>query len=134
MVNWPAVIVAAITPTILGMTWYSLKMFGSVWMVEAKISPAAGEEGKKDMPKFVVLSLISGLIVSYILANLVLWLNVDSWAGVLGLTVMMWLAFFMPQALNRVMWERASKKLFWINGGYEFVNWLIVVAILTFWQ
>lgn len=44
-----------------------------------------------------------------------------------------WIGFFLPVQLSRVVWEKHSWRLFAIHGGYHLVATVLVTLILVFW-
>jgi Protein of unknown function (DUF1761) len=48
--------------------------------------------------------------------------------------ISVWVGFFIPVQLNRVVWEKHSWKLFSINAGYHIVAAVAVSLILSYWQ
>jgi hypothetical protein len=47
--------------------------------------------------------------------------------------ISVWIGFFVPVHLSRVVWEKHSWKLFFINSGYHLVATIVVALILSYW-
>ena len=87
--NWIAIFVAAIVPMVLGALWYSNALFARPWMRAVDRT----EDELKGAGMGYVLSAIGAVLMSYALARLVRWAEVDDlWNGALvGLLV--WVGF-----------------------------------------
>lgn len=38
LINWPAVVVAALSSFVIGGIWYHPKVFGTAWMIDSKLT------------------------------------------------------------------------------------------------
>lgn len=64
-VNLVAVLVSLLVSVVIGMVWYSPKVFGRTWVKLAKIDPKKG-----DMKMSMISVFVSGFIMAYVLAHL----------------------------------------------------------------
>lgn len=62
-INFLAVVVAALVPTVLGFIWYHPKVFGNVWMVAAGMDEEKIKSG--NMPVIFGLSLLFSLMLAW---------------------------------------------------------------------
>ncbi len=130
-VNWPAVIVAAVSTFALGGLWYSPALFGRAWMAENNLSE--DELRKGNMAKIFGLSFVFSLLMS---ANLAMFLaepkTTASWGATAG-----FLAGFGWVALGIAiisLFERRSWKYIFINTGYMTVAFVLMGLILGAWR
>ena len=133
-INILAVIVSAIVYFVLGMIWYSQKVFGKQWISLMELSEAQMNEMKrKGMAKQMITAIISGFVTALILAYVI---------GMSGATVisegllvgfLVWLGFIATLSLGSILWEGKNFKFYAINVGYQLVSFLIMSLILTVW-
>ena len=62
VINWLAVLVAALVPTVIGFIWYNPKVFGNYWMRAAKLTEADIKGG--NMAVIFILSFIFSFILA----------------------------------------------------------------------
>ena len=66
-INWLSLIIATLTPTIVGMIYYHPKIFGTVWMKSIGLT----EEDFKSQNRVLlfIISLVMSFILSFFLTN-----------------------------------------------------------------
>ncbi|HNP33843.1 MAG TPA: DUF1761 domain-containing protein [Flavobacterium sp.] len=69
-INWIAILLAAFSTLIVGFIWYNPKVFGTVWMKEAKLT----EDDIKGVNMFKMLSLtfVYAFLISFVLQMVVI--------------------------------------------------------------
>ncbi|MDP3771866.1 MAG: DUF1761 domain-containing protein [bacterium] len=134
-VNFWAVVAAAVTSFIVGSVWYSPMMFGDVWARNLGKSPGELERMKKaPMATPVVGMFVGSLVMAYILAHFVTYLNVRSLADAFLLAFWLWLGFIVTVSISAVLFEHRSKKVFFINIAFQLVNLFVASVILGLWR
>lgn len=137
-INFPAVAVCVVLSFILGFAWYGA-IFTRPWTKEMGYDPNM-QPDKKQMMKGVLVSIIGNFLFVWMLAfYLGGWkyfpnsneMRTTSFAINSALSV--WLGFFVPVHLSKVVWERHSWKLFFINSGYNLASAILVALILAYW-
>jgi len=135
-INIIAILVATAANFIIQMVWYSA-LFAKPWMKEMGYDPNMRPD-KKGMMKGMLLSLIGSFLFAWVLA-----FYLAGWKFIPGATDMsptmsgvnsalsVCIGFFIPVQLSRVVWERHSWKLFFINIGYHIVATMVVAVILS---
>ncbi len=145
MVNWLAIIVAAVVSMIVGSIWYG-PMFGKTWMkimgTDPNMSKAEAKAKMKGMGGLYFVQFVLSIITIYILAHYMV--LVQTSVGMSGVSVgienafWIWLGFIMPTVAGAAMWSGKSKKLSWsmflISAGYNLVLFLIFGIILGAWH
>lgn len=141
MINWWAVIVAAVVSMVIGSIWFG-PLFGKKWMEVMGMQNVSEEEKKKMMKSTGMLyavQFILSLLTLYILAHYIAgWQpKPGAWGGIIN-ALWIWLGFIMPTLAGNAMWSGKPKKLawnmFWINTGYNFILYIVFGAILGGWQ
>lgn len=146
MINWWAVIVAAVVSMIVGSVWYG-PMFGKTWMKIMGVDPNMSKEqvkaAQKSMGGLYFLQFVLSILTVYILAHYTSMVQ-STTTGMSAVSVgiqnalWVWLGFIMPTVAGAAMWSGKSKKLSWsmflISAGYNLVLFAIFGAILGAWQ
>jgi hypothetical protein len=138
-INFLAVAVSVIVSFIIGFVWYTA-LFSKPWTKEMGYDPNMRPD-KKAMMKGMLLMLLSNLLFVWVLAwTMAGWQFIPK-AKEMGPLVnglnsgfFIWLGFFVPVHLWRIVWEKRTWKLFFINAGYHLVTLLAVGLILAYWK
>lgn len=134
--NFWAILVSGLVYWILGGVWYAA-VFSKSWQ-EALGFNAMNEAEKaqlqKDFPKALLAHFISGLITSFILAQIVAAMGANSFMEGLLYGALMWLAFAFTIHLNSLMFEKRPKPVFYINNGFFLIAFAGLGGILTVWR
>ena len=137
-INFLAVAACVLLSFILGFMWYAA-LFMKPWTKEMGYDPNMRPD-KKQMMKGMTVSVIGNFFFVWMLAfYLAGWkyfpnsneMGTISFAVNSALSV--WLGFFVPVHLSKVVWEKHSWKLFFINSGYNLVSAILVALILAYW-
>ncbi len=138
-INVVAVLVATIASFAIGMFWYAV-LFMKPWAKEMGFDPNMRPSGKM-MARNIALSLIGNFLFAWVLAfyfagwRLLPGGPSEFGALAFGLNsaLSVWIGFFLPVHLSRVVWEKHSWKLFLINSGYNLVATAVVALIIAYW-
>ncbi len=131
-INHLAVIVCAIILWILGAAWYSPVMFAKKWM---QLIGITREPGKRDgLLLGMTASFLGDVVMSFILANIIVWSNTTGFARGAVLGVLMWIGFIAAPNLPQGLYEKRPFKLFAINSGYWLLGLFVVGGVLAIWR
>lgn len=133
-VNLVAVLVAAAVQMALGFLWYSPMLFGNTWMKLVGIKPSDMEKGKKEMPKSAGLGFLAAVVMTFILAQVIGFMQAATLVDGVLAGFWMWLGFVATVLAGFVIWEGKPVKLYLINSGYYLVALLLSSAILVLWK
>ncbi len=141
IINYWAVLVAAIVNMALGFIWYG-PLFGKYWIRLMGITPEQMEKGKVEMKKkmwrIYGMTFVGSLLMSYVLVHSIIFAG--SYLGVAGISAGLmcgfwsWLGFIFPVTLSSVFFEGKSWRLFILNNGYYLTVLLVMGAILASWM
>jgi len=138
-INFIAVIIAVIINFILGFIWYAA-LFSKAWTTEMGYDPNMRPD-KKAMMKGMALMVIGSFLFVWVLAfYLAGWQYIpranemSPFMTAINSAISVWIGFFVPVHLTRVVWEKHSWKLFFINSSYHLVATAIVAVILSYWK
>jgi hypothetical protein len=130
LINWPAVVVAALSAFAVGGLWYNPKIFGTAWMIDSKLTQ---EEIKtSNMGKTFGFTALFALISS---ANLAVFLatptTTTSWGTTAGFLAGIWT---FAAIATHSLFEMKSWRHIFINGLYSMVSLTLMGAILGAWR
>lgn len=138
-INFLAVGVAVIINFILGFLWYAA-IFTKTWSKEMGYDPNM-RPGKMQMIKGMALSFVGSFLFVWMLAfYLSGWKyfptsnGMGAFSFAFNSALSVWLGFFVPVHLSKVVWEKHSWKLFFINSGYNFVAAIVTGVLLAYWS
>lgn len=69
-INWIAILLAALSTLVVGFIWYNPKVFGTIWMKEAKLTE--DEMKGVNMIKMLGLSFVYAFLISFVLQMVVI--------------------------------------------------------------
>lgn len=122
---------AAIASVLISFVWFHPRVFGMYWRHALGMSHAQEERGRKRMPLYVLLALISSLLIAYVMRAFASAWGVETWFDALGLAFWSWLGFVATTSLGTVLWEQKPVKFYFVNAGYWFVTFVAMALILT---
>ena len=125
MVNYLAVLVAAVAGMLVGLIWYNPKIFGKKWMELSGVSPR-----HKPAKINMLWAFVSQIVMAYVLA---MFIQVGNLGGSLGTSLWIWVGFIGTVTLGSVLWQGKSWKLWGLNNAHNVVSLLVMAAILASW-
>ena len=133
VINYVAVLVAAVASMVIGGLWYSPLLFGKQWMKMMNIDPKDASKMKHEAKKSYALGFVSSLVMSYVLAHFVDYTAATTAVGGLQLGFWVWLGFTATLQFGSVLWEGKSWNLFLLNTANSLVTLLAMAVILAVW-
>ena len=125
MVNYWAVLVAAVASFIVGMVWYHPKVFGTQWMKLSGTKPKG-----KPPASTMVIAFIANVVMAWVLSMFVI---VGDLMGGLKVGFYLWLGLMATTSLGMVLWQGKSWNLWFLNNAYALVNVSVIIAIVVSW-
>lgn len=136
LVNYPAVLLAAVASMVVGFLWYSPLLFAKPWMKLMGYTAKSMEAAKKNMGKTYFISFLTALVTACVLAHIIVigeyYFNADGISTGLQAAFWSWLGFTMTVQLTDVLFGNKSTNLFLINTGYQLASLLVMGAILGY--
>jgi len=126
VVNYLAVLVAAIAAFAVGALWYSV-LFGKVWRREMGVVEGSSMSG---MGKSMVGGFIATLVMVWVLAYFYALNYINTLPTALMLAALFWLGFIATVMTNIVWYEKKSWTLYLINVSHYLVALLVAAAVL----
>ena len=132
-VNLWAVLVAAIAGMAIGFLWFG-PLFGKQYMAFMNLDKKKMKEAKKKgMGKTFTIAFLSTLLMSYILAHFVGYVQATTIVDGIVLAFQLWLVFFATTELGMILWEGKPFKLYAIKTLHNLVSLAVMGAILAVW-
>lgn len=134
VVNYWAVLVAAIASMVIGSIWYG-PVFGKKFMQAMGMNNMSPEEQAK-MKKGMWMSYVGQFIASLVMFYVLAWLigitgNMTPMGGA-TMAFWAWLGFMVPQKFGDELWG-GKMILFWLSAGSSFITLVIGGAIIGAW-
>ncbi|MBK0380974.1 DUF1761 domain-containing protein [Mucilaginibacter segetis] len=130
LVNWLAVIVAALSAFVVGGIWYSSVLFGNAWMIDSNLTQEQIKQGNK--AKAFGFTALFSLIMAANLAMFLADAKTDtSWGATAGFLAGIWT--FAAIAIHSLFELKCWRYIF-INGGYSLISLTLMGAILGAWR
>jgi hypothetical protein len=130
LINWAAVVVAALSSFLVGGIWYSPLMFQKAWIADNKLNQNDLKAGNK--LRIFGMTAIFSLIMAANLAAFLADAKTDLiWGTKAGALAGIW-TFSAIATMS--LFELKSWRLIFINGGYSLVSLTIMGAILGAWR
>ena len=132
-VNYVAVLVGGVLQFLLGGLWYSPVMFAKKWVA---LLGKSEEELKKGMHAMMYpIAFITGLISSYVLANIINFAGAATVTSGAIVGFMCWLGFTGTTSYNNQVNFVGRPAMLWaIDSGYNLVGFILTGAILAVWK
>lgn len=127
IINYLAVLVAAIASMVLGAIWYSPSVLGKIWM---KLS---GVKHPKHAGQSYFIAFISSIVMSYVLAHFVDYAGASTVSGGMLAGFWAWLGFIATVTLGPVIWEGKPVQLYVLNNAYNLLSLMVMGVILAVW-
>lgn len=134
IVNYWAVLAAAVVSMIIGAIWYSPAVFGTMWMKGSGVKmPQVNKAKKKGMGMLYLIAFIGSLVFACVLAHFVAYVGASTTADALELALWTWLGFVVPLLLGGTLWKGESWGAYLIGIVYQLVSISVMAVILTIW-
>lgn len=130
MINWVAVVIAAVASMVIGFVWYG-PLFGKPWIKLMGMSKSDIKRAKSaGMSLQYGVSLIGSLAMAFVLSYFLLFMGTNSLVTAAMVGFWAWLGFVAPIQMTEVLFGGKSLPLFLINTGYQLVNLVAMGAII----
>jgi hypothetical protein len=130
VINWWAVLVAAVVGYLIGAVWYAPAVLGNRWMTA--LGKSRDQLGSPALPMTVqfIVTVVIAVILAAVIARFGAWNAVDG--ARVGFIVAVGLIG--ASMLTDWLFSGWSMKLFWIQCGYKVVFITVMGAILGAWH
>ncbi len=120
--NWIGILVSAVLSMVIGVIWYSPKVFGKEWAELTKISHV----DTQDKGQMYLCAFVNALVKSWVLAMVIDYASAFDMISGAVIGFWMWLGFVATTQFAGILWQRNPWKLFYINTGCMLVSFVIM--------
>jgi sterol desaturase/sphingolipid hydroxylase (fatty acid hydroxylase superfamily) len=126
-INYLAVLVAALAHMVVGLVWFSRRLFGEAWvrLAHADLTPAR---------QWLPVAAVGHLAIALVLAILMLFAGVTNALGGLVIGLLVWAGFVVTLEIGELVWEKIPVELFALRIGNHLVALGLAGAILGAWR
>ena len=126
-INFWAVLVAWIIHILMGLIWFSSKLFGNEW------SKLTGKE-LKPASQWIIPGFIGHLLMIFVLVILIKLTQSSDGMNGMFIGLFAWIGFIVPMETGELVWEKIQFRLFLIRIGNHFLGCAVSGFILGAWQ
>ena len=125
--NYWVVLATGLVAFSLSMIYYSPFLFGEIWE-KYRHAP------NPSIPQWtIILAPFRELIVSFVLAKLIVRLNITNWKSTTKLMLLLWLAFHAIGMIGAILWDNMQWELGAVHAGDWLMKMIFMGIILTIW-
>lgn len=126
-INFLAVLVAWLIHIVMGLIWFSPRLFGNEW------SRLTGKE-LKPAKQWIVAGFLGHLVMAFVLVILIKLTNSGDGLSGLFIGLLTWIGFVVPLETGELVWEKIPFRLFLIRIGNHLIGMAVSGYILGAWQ
>lgn len=130
-INYPAVLVCTVLAFAIGWMWYSVPVFGRIWMAGIPTIPAAGNDTAM---KAMSISFITTLMEMMALNMVILLAGAATVSEGVQIGALVSAGFILMVLISNAMYETRPLSVLSINAGYRIVYYLVNGGIFAVWQ
>lgn len=130
-VNFISVLVSTIAAMVIGFLWYSNSMFGSEWRELVGWDDESEKKAKSKMLLTLLFSALAFLVMAYVLAHVISFMDVTTLFEGVQAGFLMWLGFVATSMIINILYQGRKMKLFFIDSFYMLLVLLAMGGILV---
>ena len=127
-VNFLALAVITMIAFVASSIWYSPLLFGRQFL---ELSGAAASPRPNALK--ALCELIRTFVLAYVIARLVLRLNIGDWKSALGLGLWLWVGFPVVLLTGSMLWQNVPWQLAAIHSGDWLIKLLLIPVGVALW-
>ena len=125
--NYWTVVVTGVAAFFLSIMWYSPLFFGKIWEQYRNIP-------NPNIPQWTMaFAPLRELIAAYVLATLIVRLDLKDWKITVQLMLLLWFAFHAVGMAGAVLWDNMQWQLGMVHAGDWLMKMLFMGGVLTLW-
>ena len=137
VINYLAVLLAAVASMAVGFAWYSPAVLGKPWMKLKGYTEASLKKEQKQMGKWYAVSFVLALLTADMLAHVAFFSNYFFNQGLLSAALssglFVWIGFIMPVQATAQIFGEKKWKLLAIDTGYQLAA-VFAMALIIGWM
>ncbi len=129
-VNILAVILSSILCMVIGSIWYSKSLFSRQW------SEALGRKMEDFKPVYSIYAFVFLLFLleAFIFGKISYYARITDVFGSVQLALLIWVGFVAALTGINFIFEKRSRKLYFITAGYHLANIIAISVIMGAWK
>ena len=134
-INLVPVVIAGVINMILGSLWYSPFVIGKLWMRAMGKTEEEIKQGFSTgaMGMTYVVNTISSLVFAYVLAHIIKFASLSTFAQGVNVGFWVWLGFVVTTVIPGYMYESRPKMLYFLFIIYQLISITIMGGVLAIW-
>ena len=125
--NYWTVVVTGVAAFFLSIMWYSPLFFGKIWEQYRNVP-------NPNIPQWTMaFAPLRELIAAYVLATLIVRLDLKDWKVTVQLMLLLWFAFHAVGMAGAILWDNMHWQLGMVHAGDWLMKMLFMGAVLTLW-
>jgi hypothetical protein len=134
--NFMPSLAAAIVSMLVGMIWFSPRVFGKPWAMLVFGSPTATAVEKRGMAKTYGIMFLAHIVMAFVVRYIVILRGIDVTTVGDGARIGLYLGIglVVPTMLIMVLFEKQKVRLYLIDVGYYIVDLIILGMVLAAWK
>ena len=129
MVNYVAILVAAIASFVFGWAWHIL--FGNQWMKLSGMTKEKMKKMKMSPAQSMTICFLVILLTAYVVSHFVALLGITTFGSAAQFAFWAWLGLIGPVQLGVWLWEGKPFGLFLFSGAFQLINLIIVSGVVA---
>jgi hypothetical protein len=127
-VNFIALAAVAVVAFIASSLWYSPLLFGRQFIELSGITASPHPNAVK-----ALCELLRTFVLAYVIAHLILRLNVIDWKAALGIGLWLWVGFPVVLLTGSMLWQNVPWQLAAIHAGDWLIKLILIPLAVTLW-
>lgn len=128
-VNIWAVLLCTIINVILGMTWYSPGVLGTLWAKEHGFDMSSLKASVWHYFGAIAVAFIFNFVLNMMFHTF----NIVGVGNGVAFGFFIWLGFLATTHFSGVLWARKPFVVYFIDVGFQLLNLIVIGAIMGFW-
>ena len=125
--NYWTVVVTGVAAFFLSIMWYSPLFFGKIWEQYRNVP-------NPNIPQWTMaFAPLRELIAAYVLATLIVRLDLKDWKTTVQLMLLLWFAFHAVGMAGAILWDNMHWQLGMVHAGDWLMKMIFMGAVLTLW-
>ena len=135
-INLIPVVIAGVINMLLGTLWYSPYVMGKLWMKSMGKTEEEIKQGSSNasMGLIYVVNTIASLLFAYVLAHIVKFASLTTFAEGANAGFWVWLGFVVTTVIPGYLYENRPKMLYFIFIIYQLISIVLMGGVLAIWH
>lgn len=127
-----SVLIVSVAMFLFGWLWYSVIAKDS-WMKAMRFSKAQMNSKPEGMGMVMLGMFLLNILTVYVIGLVAMAFGATSFMDGAMVGLILWVGFSITAVADQVAWGMKDSSLFWINGIYGLIYFVVTAGILSFW-